>query len=133
MVSQRFTMSLLTLFAFLAFVLALIGLYGVISNMVSRRSREIGVRLALGATPTGVRGMVLREGMILTGIGLAIGTIAALALVRLLQGQLFGVVPRDPVSFMLAIVALGTGALFACCLPARRATRVDPLVVLRSE
>ena len=133
MASQRFTMSLLSLFAFLAFVLALIGLYGVISSMVSRRSREIGVRLALGATPTGVRGMVLREGMLLTAVGLTVGTLAALALVKLLQGQLYGVVPRDPVSFALAIVLLGAGALFACWMPARRATRVDPLVVLRSE
>ena len=77
--------------------------------------------------------MVLREGMVLTAIGLMVGTLAALALVKLLQGQLYGVVPRDPASFALAIVALGTGALFACWLPARRATRVDPLVVLRGE
>jgi putative ABC transport system permease protein len=133
MANQRFTMSLLTLFAFLAFLLALVGLYGVISNMVSRRAREIGVRLALGATPHGVQSMVLREGMIMTGIGLSIGGVASLGLVRFIQSQLYGVVPRDPASFALAIVLLGAGALFACWLPARRATRVDPLVVLRSE
>jgi ABC-type antimicrobial peptide transport system permease subunit len=101
--------------------------------MVSRRAREIGVRLALGATPTGVRAMVLREGMLLTVIGLAIGAVAAFGLVKVLQGQLYGVVPRDPASFVLAIALLGAGALFACWLPARRATRVDPLVVMQSE
>jgi putative ABC transport system permease protein len=111
----------------------LIGLYGVISHTVTRRSREIGVRLALGASPRTVLQMVLGEGLRLTGVGLLVGALAAFALTRILSGLLYGVRPRDPLTFAAALVILGAGSLVACWLPARRATTVDPLVVLRAE
>ena len=126
-------MTLLSVFAGLAFMLSLIGLYGVISHTVTRRSREIGVRLALGASPRTVLHMVLGEGLRLTGVGLLVGALAAFALTRILSGLLYGVRPRDPLTFAAALVILGAGSLVACWLPARRATTVDPLVVLRAE
>jgi ABC-type antimicrobial peptide transport system permease subunit len=120
-------------FAGLAFVLSLIGLYGVISHTVTRRSREIGVRLALGASPRAVLNMVMGEGLRLTGAGLLAGAAAALALTRILSGLLYGVKPRDPLTFIIAMILLGAGSLIASWIPARRATTVDPLVVLRAE
>ena len=130
---QRFSMALLTTFAALAIVLALVGLYGVISNMVSRRSHEIGVRLALGASPASVRRMVLTEGMTLTAIGLGVGAVSAIGVMRVIKSLLYGVSTTDPISFAAALMLLGAGAMVACWIPARRATGVDPLVVLRSE
>jgi hypothetical protein len=130
---QRFNMALLSVFAGLAFVLSLIGLYGVISHTVTRRSREIGVRLALGASPRAVLNMVMGEGLRLTGVGLLAGAAAALALTRILSGLLYGVKPRDPLTFIIAMILLGAGSLIASWIPARRATTVDPLVVLRAE
>ncbi len=130
---QRFNMALLSVFAGLAFVLSLIGLYGVISHTVTRRSPEIGVRLALGASPRTILQMVLGEGLRLTAAGLVIGGLAAVALTRVLSGLLYGVRPRDPLTFAAALVLLGCGSLIACWIPARRATTVDPLVVLRAE
>jgi putative ABC transport system permease protein len=130
---ERFSMTLLSTFAVLAVLLSLIGLYGVISNLVSRRSYEIGIRLALGATPAGVRRMVLREGLDLTVLGILLGGVGAYIAARLLQGLLYGVLPRDPVSFAVAAVVLAAGALLATWIPARRASSVDPLMMMRSE
>jgi len=100
---------------------------------VSRRTREIGVRMALGARAGDVLGMVLREGGILAGAGVALGIAGALATSRLLAGFLFGVTPNDPTVFVSVPVLLGLVALGACAIPARRASRVDPVVALRSD
>lgn len=130
---ERFNMMLISTFAFLAFTLSLVGLYSVISQAVTRRTGEIGIRMALGATPASVRGMVLREGVALTVIGLVIGGAMGVAAVRLLSALLQGVAPRDPISFTLAALILAAGGIFACWLPAHRATKVDPLEALRAE
>jgi putative ABC transport system permease protein len=114
-------------------VLSVIGLYGVLSYAVARRTTEIGIRLALGAQPRDVRRLVLREGLILTAIGVVIGLLGAFAVTRLLAGLLFGVGARDPVTFLLATLLLLIVALLACWIPARRATRVDPVVALRNQ
>ena len=130
---DRFYMMLLGSFAALALVLSIVGLYGVISNTVVQRTREIGVRIALGATPSEVRSLVIRQGMGITGIGLAIGAIGAYYAVLTLKGTVHAFEPRDPVSFALAMTALAAGALVATYIPAKRAVRVDPLDALRSE
>lgn len=131
--SKRFTMSLLAVFAVLALVLASIGIYGVLSYLVGQRTQEIGVRMALGASPMDVLGMVLRDGARMTLLGIAIGTIAALALTRLMVSVLFGVSPTDPLTFMGVALSLCVIALLACYVPARRATRVNPVIALRHE
>jgi predicted permease len=133
MASQRFSMILLAVFAMLALLLASVGIYGVISHVISQRTQEIGIRMAIGARRFDVLRMVLRDGARMTLVGAAIGLIAALGLTRLLAGMLFGVTPTDPITF-IAVAALLCGiALFACYLPARRAMRVDPMVALRYE
>ena len=133
-VSQpRFYMALLASFAGIALVLAAVGIYGVISYAVSQRSRELGIRIALGASRTDVMAHVLRPGAALAGAGVAIGIVASLLLTRLIASLLFGVAPVDPVTYVaVAIVLLGV-AVAACVVPARRASRVDPLVAMRSE
>jgi putative ABC transport system permease protein len=130
---QRFAATLLGAFALLALVLAGAGIYAVMAYLVAERTHEMGVRLALGATPKGVVGLILWSGMRLTLLGATAGLAASLAATRLLAGQLFGVTPADPPSYLLATALLALTAALACCLPALRAGRVDPMVALRYE
>jgi putative ABC transport system permease protein len=131
--SSKLRSALLGIFAALALVLSATGVYGVISYAVAQRTREIGVRAALGASPRDVLRLVLRGGMRLTAIGLAIGAATALAVTRLLGSLVFGMSPHDPLTLGASAVLLTVVALLACYLPARRAARLDPLVALRTE
>jgi putative ABC transport system permease protein len=130
---ERFQMLMLTLFATLALVLACIGLYGVISYMVAQRTHEIGVRMALGAQAGDVLTLVIRQGMLLAGVGLIIGIAIGIAVTRVLSDMLYGVGARDPLTFVGVPVLLLLVAFLACYIPARRATRIDPLTALRNE
>jgi predicted permease len=123
--------SLLGVFGSLALALASVGLYGVMAYSVAGRRREIGVRLALGASRSTVLGFIVREGMVLAGVGIAVGLIACLAVGRLLSRMLFGISPADPLSLAAASGVLTAVALLACYLPARSATRIDPMIALR--
>jgi putative ABC transport system permease protein len=129
----RSSMVLLACFAGLALVMAAVGVYGVLSYTVSQRQREMGIRLALGAEPRQVRWFVLRQGLRHASIGIGIGLAGAAALTRLMQTLLFGVTPTDPVTFAGVVVLLGIVAALACYVPARRATRVDPVAIMRAE
>jgi ABC-type antimicrobial peptide transport system permease subunit len=131
--SQRFSLLLLGAFAGLALLLAGIGIYGVLSYLVGQRTREIGVRMALGAQRFDVLRMVITDGARMTLAGTAIGLVSALGLARLMSNMLFGVRPSDPITFGVVALFLSGTALFACYLPARRAMRVDPMVALRYE
>jgi predicted permease len=131
--ARRFNLLLLEGFATLALILAAVGIYGVISYNVSQRTRETGIRIALGARTTDVIGGVLRDGLGMTALGLAAGLLGAVALSRVLRGLLFEVTPGDPVALAGAAGLLLAVALVACTIPARRATRVDPIIALRSE
>jgi putative ABC transport system permease protein len=126
-------MILLGLFAAVALVLAMIGIYGVLSYGVALRTREIGIRMALGAPPQGVMRLIVGEGFVLAWLGLVIGFGGAVALTRLLASLLFGVAPTDPATYMAVAALLAAVALAASYLPARRAMRVDPAIALRSE
>ncbi|HEV2422177.1 MAG TPA: ABC transporter permease [Candidatus Acidoferrales bacterium] len=117
----------------LGLALALVGVYGVISYAAAQRTHEIGIRMALGAQPVQILKMVLGQGLVIVGIGVVCGLVAAGALARLVGNFLFGVAPLDPVTYISASLALGVIALLACYIPARRAMRVDPMAVLRSE
>ena len=130
---RRFTMVLLTLFGALALVLAAIGIHGVLSYGVSQRGREIGIRKALGARGADLVSLIVREGLSLAAIGLAVGFGGAFVLTRFLRSQLFGVAPTDPATFGAVAALLAVVAIGATLAPARRAVRVDPIVTLRSE
>jgi len=130
---RRFTMLLLIIFAATALLLAAVGIYGVMSYAVTRRTRELGIRAALGASRGEIVGLVLREGVKLALIGMAAGLLAAIVLTRFLAGLLYGVRPADPVTLTAASLLLGGVALLACYVPARRATAVDPVIALRCE
>jgi putative ABC transport system permease protein len=130
---RRFNMLLLGIFAGVALVLAAVGLYGVMSYSVSWRTQEIGIRMALGAKRADVLRLVVRQGMTMTFTGLALGLVGAFSMSRVLVGLLHGVSPTDPLTFTVVSIVLLAVALLACLIPARRATRVDPIIALRSE
>jgi putative ABC transport system permease protein len=130
---RKFSMLLLTIFAVVAMVLAAIGLYGVMSYSVLQRTHEIGIRMALGARRPEVLALVVKQGMALALVGIAAGAILSLAMARLISGMLFGITPTDPLTFAGVAALLGTVAFLANYLPARRASKVDPMVALRYE
>jgi putative ABC transport system permease protein len=130
---RRFQMTLLAIFAVVALILAATGVYGVMATAVARRTHEMGVRLALGATARDVLKLIIGQGMKLALVGVGIGLAAAFGLTRLMKGLLFGVSAIDPLTFVAVALLLAVVALIACYIPARRATRVDPLTALRSE
>jgi putative ABC transport system permease protein len=131
--TRRLTMVLLAAFAVLALVLASVGLYGVMALTVTQRTRELGIRMALGAARTNIFRLVLGHGISLVGIGVVVGLLGAIAVGRALMSLLYNVGALDTGAVITAIVSLTTVALIACCVPARRATRVDPIVALRAE
>jgi ABC-type antimicrobial peptide transport system permease subunit len=129
----RWSTTLLGVFACVALVIAGLGVFGVLSFIVTQRTRELGIRIALGASSTSVQRLVVGRGMVLVSIGLVVGLIGAFALTRFMSTLLYGVTPTDPLTFAgVAGVLLGAAAV-ASYLPARRATRVDPIVALRAE
>ena len=130
---QRFSMLLLGAFGLLALILSVVGIYGVVAQLVAARRQEFGVRAALGALPSALVRISLWDGMRQTGLGLAIGAVAALMLTRLMHGMLFGVSPTDPVTFAIALLLTGFVAMAASYLPARRAGRVDPALALSTD
>src|SRR5688500_6331790 len=131
--ARKFNMELIGVFAATALLLAAAGLYAVIAYLVSQRTREIGIRLALGATPRHILRLMMGQGIKLTLIGVAIGLVGAIAVTRLMRSLLFAVAPTDLMTFGISSVVLVVVALLACLIPARRATKVDPLVALRYE
>jgi putative ABC transport system permease protein len=130
---ERLNLTLLSIFAGLALVLAIVGIYGVMSYSVTQRTHEIGIRMAIGARPRDVFTMILGHGMKLTLIGVGIGLLLAFALTRLMETMLFGVQPTDVPTFTGISVLLISVALLACYLPGRRATKVEPTISLRYE
>jgi predicted permease len=131
--AQRLSAGLLGVFGILALSLAVVGIYGVVSYSMTQRVREIGVRMALGATPSSVQLMLVREGLGLVTVGVCLGTAIALAGSRVVRSMLFTIGPYDPLTFCLVPVILTFATVAACWLPARRATRIDPSVALRHE
>jgi len=130
---RRFTLTLMLMFGLVALVLAAVGIYGVMAYTVAQRTQEIGIRMALGARPVTVLSMVLRDGMTLVAIGLAVGVGAALALGRVVSSLLYGTSTTDAPTYVVIAAALALVALAALVIPARRATRIDPITALRSE
>jgi putative ABC transport system permease protein len=133
MARTSFTLVMLAIAGGMALLLGIVGLYGVISYAVSRRRREIGIRMALGAQATDIRGLFMRRGLILVGIGVAVGLGAAAGFAPVMRSLLFGVGPLDPITFALAPIVLASAAVLATYLPARRAVAVDPIKILRAE
>jgi ABC-type antimicrobial peptide transport system permease subunit len=131
--APRFYTGLLASFATLALVLAAVGIYGTMSFVVGERQREMGIRLALGAAASSVMTLVVRQGLILSALGVGLGIVGAAAASRLLESFLFGVTTADPSAFVLGVVVLCGVALMASYVPARRATLVDPVQALRAE
>jgi predicted permease len=131
--ARRFSTSVLSFFAAVALILAAIGIYGVVSYQVVQRTREIGIRMALGAQPTQVRSLIVRNSMRVVGLGLIVGILATPLLTRVLQTLLFGISPTDPGTLLIVLVLFGVVAIVASLIPAHRATRVDPMLALRSE
>jgi len=131
--ARRSTMRLATLLGVVALLLSAVGLYGVLTYLVMRRRREIGVRVALGSTPARIVGLVLREGLALAAGGVVLGAAGLVALRRLLASYLYGLAPVDPWIMTLVAVTLGAIGLIACALPARRAAHVDAIEVLHSR
>lgn len=130
---HRFNMLLLNVFAALALIQAAVGIYGVMSYSVTQRTHEIGIRVALGAAPKGILRLIVRRGMILTAVGIAIGTAGAFALTRVISSLLFEVATLDVAIFVIVPLVFAFIAFIACFLPARKAAKVDPLVALRYE
>jgi ABC-type antimicrobial peptide transport system permease subunit len=130
---RRFAMETMALFALTALLLAALGIYGVLSYIVSERTHEIGIRLALGADRRSLLRTVLREGLGLAMSGAVLGLTGAVVVSHLMRGLLYGVSPTDPLTFVSVAALLIAVALFACYIPARRAIRVDPMTALRSE
>ena len=133
LVRERMLALLATFFAALALILACIGLYGVMAYRVVRRTREIGIRIAVGARQQSVVWMMVRETLLLVTIGAALGTLASLAANRYIAGQLFGVTPRDPIAIVVALSLLAIVTMVAGYVPARHASRIDPVKALRAE
>jgi ABC-type antimicrobial peptide transport system permease subunit len=131
--NQRIIARLSSFFALLALLLACIGLYGLLAYEVTRRTREIGIRVALGALQRDVVGLVIKQGILLVAFGSALGVAAGLYLTQYLRSLLFGVDPIDPLTFAGVVILLFVVALAACYIPARRAAQVDPMVALRHE
>jgi ABC-type antimicrobial peptide transport system permease subunit len=131
--SRRFALSLAMSFAFIALILAAVGIYGVLAYNVANRTREFGVRIALGASSGRVLGMVVRQGVATSLVGVILGLIGAMLGARLLRGMLFGVTPLDAPTYAMVVVLLLVVVLGACLAPAIRATRVDPLTSMRAD
>jgi putative ABC transport system permease protein len=129
----RFRTIVLTAFSLLALAMASIGIYGVMNYLVIQRTREFGIRLGLGATPSDVLRLVLRRAAVLIGAGTCLGLAGSVLVVRLIANLLFGTAPLDPLTFAAVPILLAAVALAASCIPARRATRIDPIVALRNE
>jgi ABC-type antimicrobial peptide transport system permease subunit len=130
LVSRRSPVLLSVSFGFVALFLSAIGIYGVLAYLVTQRTKEIGIRIALGSSARGVFELVLREGLLLIGAGFVLGAAGAMALRRSLESQLFGVSATDPVVIATVTIVLAAVAVLACVLPARRATKIDPIVAL---
>jgi len=130
---RKFVSALCGVFAATGLLLTIVGLFGVMSYTVAQRTHELGVRVAVGAKKLDVLRLILRDGMSMTFAGIVIGLIGTLAISRVLASELFGIKPTDPLTFIGVAILLAGVALAACYLPARRATRVDPMVALRDE
>jgi ABC-type antimicrobial peptide transport system permease subunit len=133
MAERRFGLLLLGLFGALALLLSAVGVYGVVSHAAAQRTREMGIRMALGAQSRDVLRLVIKQGMLPVLLGVTVGLVGAAGLTRLLKSLLFEVSATDPLTFVMVATLLGGVALLACWLPARRAARVDPLIALRHE
>ena len=129
----RFGAQLTSTMGLLGLILAVVGIYSVVSYAATQRTQEIGIRVAMGASPQDILKMVLRQGLTVVGIGLAVGLLLALAGARVMSGLIVGIKPTDPLTFAVVVCLLTAIALFACWIPAHRATRTDPLVALRYE
>ena len=130
---QTFATTLLTVFAALALALAAIGIYGVMAYLVTQGTREIGIRVALGATPGGILSLVLGQGVLVAGVGLAVGLAGAFTLAHVMESLLFGITARDPITYVGVGLVLAVISLIAVVIPAVRAARVDPINALRVD